>query len=245
MAKVISIHSFRAESGKSHITANLAAIIAAAGQRVAVIDSDFTPPSIQQLFGVDAQRLRYSLNDFLWGKCTLEQTALRITPNIPMSIKGELFLIPFVIPAEPVEYDIDLLSDSFDSLIEQLQLDVLLIDTKYGVHSDSLPTIAFSDTQLLVLRLSEEYFEGTGVAIDVADQLGIAEMVLLINQVPDHYDFQQVKHYVEQTFKRPVVAVLPAIADLADVNHMNVFVIEHPNHPLTMLLTHVAATLTA
>jgi MinD-like ATPase involved in chromosome partitioning or flagellar assembly len=40
MAQVILIHSFRGGTGKSNAAANLAALLAAQGQRVAVIDTD-------------------------------------------------------------------------------------------------------------------------------------------------------------------------------------------------------------
>ena len=40
MAKIVSIHSFRGGTGKSNITANVAAQIAMQGHRVGVIDTD-------------------------------------------------------------------------------------------------------------------------------------------------------------------------------------------------------------
>ena len=40
MAKILSIHSYRGGTGKSNLTANLAACLAAAGKRVAVVDTD-------------------------------------------------------------------------------------------------------------------------------------------------------------------------------------------------------------
>jgi len=38
MARIISIHSFRGGTGKSNTTANLAALLAAEGRRVGVVD---------------------------------------------------------------------------------------------------------------------------------------------------------------------------------------------------------------
>jgi septum site-determining protein MinD len=39
MATIVSIHSFRGGTGKSNTTANLATLLAAAGQRVLLIDT--------------------------------------------------------------------------------------------------------------------------------------------------------------------------------------------------------------
>jgi MinD-like ATPase involved in chromosome partitioning or flagellar assembly len=40
MPQIISIHSYRGGTGKSNITANLAALLAANGRRVGVVDTD-------------------------------------------------------------------------------------------------------------------------------------------------------------------------------------------------------------
>ena len=44
MSKIISVHSFRGGTGKSHLTANLAAQLAVQGRRVAVVDTDLPSP---------------------------------------------------------------------------------------------------------------------------------------------------------------------------------------------------------
>ncbi len=47
-----SIHSFRGGTGKSNTAANLATVVADAGQRVGVIDTDIQSPGIRVLFGL-------------------------------------------------------------------------------------------------------------------------------------------------------------------------------------------------
>ena len=53
MAKIVSVHSYRGGTGKSNLTANLAACLAAAGKRVAVVDTDIQSPGIHMLFGLE------------------------------------------------------------------------------------------------------------------------------------------------------------------------------------------------
>ena len=65
MSKIISIHSFRGGTGKSNTTANVAALLAASGLRIGVIDTDLQSPGIHVLFGVDEENLSPSLNDYL------------------------------------------------------------------------------------------------------------------------------------------------------------------------------------
>ncbi|GAA5528798.1 MinD/ParA family protein [Herpetosiphon gulosus] len=254
MPKIVSIHSFRPGTGKSQLTANIATILAAAGQRVAIIDSDVHSPSIQWLFGLPEGAITHSLNDFLWGKCGIESTAVNLNPTVRHPLKGQLYLVPFATRNSTIDYDISLLSDSFELLINTLRLDALLIDTQPGVQFAALPSIAFSDIQVLVLQLREQDLQGTGVVIDISEQLGINEMVLIVNQIPEHYNLREVQQKIEQIYQRPVLAALPYDELLADYNQAslllertssNIFVVEHPDHPISLLLTNVAATLTA
>ena len=103
MPKIISLHSFRGGTGKSNTTANLAGIIAGRGLRVGVIDTDINSPGIHVLFGLDEDEIKYSLNDYLWGKCEIEKAAYDVTDNLnknlgegaePIPPNGKIFLIP-------------------------------------------------------------------------------------------------------------------------------------------------------
>lgn len=74
-SKVVSIHSFRGGTGKSNSTANIAATVARYGHRVGIIDTDIQSPGIHVLFGFDEKNIGHSLNDYLWGRCSIEDTA--------------------------------------------------------------------------------------------------------------------------------------------------------------------------
>ncbi len=94
MAQIISIHSFRGGTGKSNITANLATLLAAAGQRVGVVDTDIQSPGIHIVFGLDEADMTYALNDYLWGACDIKATAYDVTPGLGEAFAGHVFLIP-------------------------------------------------------------------------------------------------------------------------------------------------------
>src|SRR5512141_1575694 len=76
--KIVSIHSFRGGTGKSNITAGLAAQAALAGKRVGVVDADIQSPGIHVLFGLDENKMGLTLNDFLYGKCGIRETACAV-----------------------------------------------------------------------------------------------------------------------------------------------------------------------
>jgi len=69
--EIISIHSFRGGTGKSNIAANLAAIMALDGKRVAVMDTDMASPGIHVIFGMGREKMKHTLNDYLRGECDI------------------------------------------------------------------------------------------------------------------------------------------------------------------------------
>src|SRR5512147_1498809 len=178
MAKIVSIHSFRGGTGKSNVTANVAAQVAQMGKRVGVIDTDIQSPGIHILFGLEEDKMVHSLNDYLWGKCEIKQAAVDVTSGMGANIKGKAFLIPSSIKAGEIArvlregYDVGLLNDGFHDLIDSLNLDVLLIDTHPGLSEETLLSIAISDALVIILRPDQQDFQGTSVTVEVARKLG-------------------------------------------------------------------------
>ncbi len=72
MSKIISVHSFCGGTGKSNITANLAALIAAESKRVGVVDTDIQSPSIHVLLGLEEEQMNLTLNDYLSRRCAIK-----------------------------------------------------------------------------------------------------------------------------------------------------------------------------
>ena len=78
MGKIVSIHSYRGGTGKSNLSANLATAVALTGKRVGVVDTDIQSPGIHILFGLDDKQITRTLNDYLYGRCRIEDTAAHI-----------------------------------------------------------------------------------------------------------------------------------------------------------------------
>ena len=117
MAKIISIHSFRGGTGKSNTSANLAALLVAGGRRVGVIDTDIQSPGIHVLFGLEGSALHYSLNDYLWGRCEIDQAAYDVSAQLEPDGTGKLFLIPSSIQADEI---VNVLREGYD--VSQVEL---------------------------------------------------------------------------------------------------------------------------
>jgi MinD-like ATPase involved in chromosome partitioning or flagellar assembly len=257
MSKIISVHSFRGGTGKSNTTANLAALLAAEGLCVGVIDTDIQSPGIHVLLGLKESDMQYSLNDYLWGKCSIKQTAYDVTKNLGASVpgkvlailKGQVHLIPSSIKVGEIArvlregYDVGLLNDGFTSLVRELNLDVLMIDTHPGLNEETLLSIAISDALIVIMRPDQQDYQGTGVTIEVARKLDVPRMMLIVNKAPTSFDPDEIKERVERTYSCTVGAVLPHSDELMTLASAGVFVLHYPDHPITQQLRQVAQAL--
>jgi MinD-like ATPase involved in chromosome partitioning or flagellar assembly len=239
MSKIISVHSFRGGTGKSNTTANIAALLAMDGARVAVVDTDIASPGIHVLFNLDESEMVHSLNDYLWGKCTIEEAAHDVTGHVGGEIKGQIFLIPSSIkPGEIARilregYDVGLLNDGFRDVVEKMKLDYLLIDTHPGLNEETLLSIAISNALIIILRPDSQDYQGTAVTVDVAKKLDVPKMLMLVNKTPTTFDFDDVRTRVEQTYDATVGAVLPHSDEMMTLASSGIFSIKFPDHPVT------------
>ena len=251
MSKIISVHSFRGGTGKSNSTANLAAIFASMGMRVGVVDTDIASPGIHVLFGMEETQMAHSLNDYLWGKCAITDTAVEVTGNLKTSMKSKIFLIPSSIKAGEIArvlregYDVGLLNDGFQELINGINLDILLIDTHPGLNEETLLSIAISDALVIIMRPDSQDYQGTGVTVEIARKLGVPLMYLVVNKVPASFDQAQIKARVEQTYKCDVAAVLPHSDEMMALASAGIFTLQYPNHPIAQQYKQLAQRLLA
>ncbi|MCC7208054.1 MAG: MinD/ParA family protein [Anaerolineae bacterium] len=249
MAKIISIHSFRGGTGKSNTSANLAALMAAEGLRVCVIDTDIQSPGIHVLLGLAEEDMHSTLNDYLWGRCDIKDAAYDVTANVGSAIKGKLYLVPSSIKVSDIarilreHYDVGLLNDGFQRLIEALELDALIVDTHPGLNDETLLSIAISDALAIIMRPDQQDFQGTSVTVEVARKLDVPRMVLIVNKTPEFFGLESVRAKVESTYNCEVAAVLPHSNEMMALASEGVFVVKFPDHDISTQLRQVALSL--
>ncbi len=260
MSKIISIHSFRRGTGKTNIIANVAALFVLQGLRVGVIDTDLRAPGVHIPLNLDEDKLVYTLNDYLQGKCDIEQAAYEITSSLrkededsaqKLAVSGQLFIVPSSTSSQEMKrvthenYDAKLLSDGFTHLIEKLELDALLLDTHAGVNDETLAAIAPSDVLIILLRPDQQDYQGTSLVLEIAQKLDIPRTVLVINQVVSAFDRAALKEQVERAYNCKVAEVLSLSEDMMLLASAGIFVLQHPEHPMTISLKHLTKSLMA
>lgn len=246
MSKIVSIHSFRGGTGKSNTTANVTALLAAEGMRVGVIDTDIVSPGIHVLFGVNEDECAHTLNDYLWGQCNIEDASVDVTPRLHGDLKGRVFLVPSSMKTGDIArvlregYDVGLLNDGYQRLLEKLRLDVLMIDTHPGLNEETLLSIAISDALAILMRPDSQDYQGTAVTVEVARKLDVPHMVLVINKTPPSVNSVELKARAEKTFNCEVAAVLPHSDEMMTLASEGIFVLRYPENVMTGLLRQVA-----
>jgi len=251
MSKVISVHSFRGGTGKSNITANLATIIANSGKRVGIIDTDIQSPGIHVLFGLDEEKIGYTLNDYLWGRCAIEEAAYDISPTLRMrqkaaAIRGSIYLVPSSIKTGEISrilregYDARLLNDGFRNLSRRLKLDYLFIDTHPGINEETLLSIIISHVLVTILRPDYQDYQGTAVAVDVARKLEVPNMLLVVNKALPALNFDTLRQQVQRTYDTTVAGILPVCDEMFHLGSSDIFCLRYPNHSWTQEVSAIA-----
>jgi MinD-like ATPase involved in chromosome partitioning or flagellar assembly len=239
MPKIVSVHSFRGGTGKSNITSNTAVSVARTGRRVGVVDTDIQSPGIHVLFGMEADQIGRSLNDYLWSRCPIEEAAhdvSHVMADANPAPGSELFLIPSSIKPNEIArvlregYDVSMLNDGFHRLIEKLHLDYLFIDTHPGLNEETLLSIAISDVLLLILRPDKQDFQGTAVTVDVARKLDVQRLLMVVNKALPSFGFAALRQQVTDTYKAPVAGVLPLSEDVVRLASGGIFSLRFPEH---------------
>ena len=129
--------------GKTFVSVNFAAITAASGKKVLLVDADLRKGRVNQFFSMSRSS---GLSELIAGTLSLEK-AIRpsVLPNLDVITTG-------VFPPNPAEL---LLSDSFSQLLEKLSpsYDLVIIDTApVLVAADTASVAPLAGSLLLVAR---------------------------------------------------------------------------------------------
>jgi MinD-like ATPase involved in chromosome partitioning or flagellar assembly len=249
MNKIVSIHSFRRGVGKSSLSANLAAILAQQGRRVALVDTDFQAPSAHLFFGFSGGDIDRTFNDYLWDRCDILSTIQDVTAQISPETAGKLFLVPAsteitdIMQMLRTPLNIDRYTDGLEKLGEELALDILLVDTAAGLNEDTLPTIAVSNALVLVLHPNKQDFQGIAVTVEVARRLEVPAIHLVLNDAAETLNVEDAHLQLEQSYHCGGGTVLNHTEDLMVLASSQPFVLCYPQHPLTAQIRELAERL--
>ena len=246
MGSIVTIHSYRGGTGKSNVSANLAAATALAGKRVAVIDTDIQSPGINLIFGFKQSDLRLTLNDYLGGKCGIRECAYDVSTRTRVP-PGQLFLIPSSLQYMEIAkilksgFDLNRMVEGFRQIITELSLDLLFVDTHPGLGEETMLYTVMSKLLVVLLRPDQQDYLGTGVVVEVAKKLGVPQIGLVVNKVLPQYRPEDVAAKIGAQYQAKVIGMLPFDAGVMANESAQVMVIAQPEHPWSLAVKRLSA----
>jgi MinD-like ATPase involved in chromosome partitioning or flagellar assembly len=257
--KAISIHSSRGGTGKTVIATNLAAIYASKGLNVALLDLDFRAPSLAEVF-LKAIRcpVRYWLNDFLDGRCTVEQAMVDVSEAYPF--KGKL-LLGLANPAIEAIRNIMEKSRAWEvtavkrlfslrsTLFSNLDIDCCIFDTSPGIQYTSINAVVSSDVAVVVATLDSLDLKGVENMLgELYDAFAKRPLVLINKGFPETRIWSSEKQKsliskMAKVLKHPVLSVIPCYCDVLQAERTSLLAVEKPDHPFLRNLEDVAEKL--
>jgi len=248
MGKIIATHSFRGGTGKSNIIANLAACLAARGNKVAVIDLDIQSPGIHVILGLQGDSIKRALNDYLLDGCPIEEIVYNVGDNLDLR-GGQLLLIPSSMQLGQISkilkqgYSVALMSSGIRQLVKTLNLDFLLIDTHPGLNEETLFSFTVSDIVFVVFRPDSQDYQGTSLTLEATKRLRVPTS-LIVNNIPSSLDPAEVKAVAEEVYDTPVAATIPHCQELMDIASSELIFLKAPEHPFSRKIAEIGIMVT-
>lgn len=178
MSYCYAVASGKGGVGKSTVTANLAAVLAQAGNRVVIIDADIGLRSLDALLGME-NRIVYDLIDLANGDCSIDQAVL------PSEAIPTLYLLPASQFARVKALDPKKLSKIIRSL--RAAYDYVFIDCPAGIERGLRNVLnAGVDEVILVVTPDDISVRSAERAAQVVEAKKIGRPVLIVNRLdPD------------------------------------------------------------
>jgi MinD-like ATPase involved in chromosome partitioning or flagellar assembly len=253
VGKIVAIHSYKGGTGKTLLAVNLSATYARQGKKVCVLDLDFRAPSLKSIFKLNGSD--YWLNDYLNGACEIDKVLIDYTPQCRCN--GQM-LVGLANPATEALREMSSKDRKWEmralgrllslknTLLNDMELDYLLLDTSPGLQYSSINAIVSADVVLVVSTIDASDIEGTKRMTHELYDLFEKKTGILMNKVPIEYlstpeDLSTVTRQFENMHTLPVLKVIPCFCDVLRAGGKRIFARDEPEHPFTKHVDEIAS----
>ena len=252
MGRIIALHSYKGGTGKTLLSINLAATYTKQGKDICLLDLDFRAPSLHAVFR--ANNSEYWLNDYLNGACEIK----RILLDFSHSRAGNgRFLVGLADPTTQAIREMSAKDRKWEmralgrllslknSLINDMHLDYLILDTSPGLQYSSINAIVSADAVLVVTSTDTSDVKGTQRMIQELYELFDKKTGIVMNKVPlEILSSEKEKRTFSKHFNNlhnlPIVDAIPCFCDVLRAGGTYIFAEEKPEHPFTKALEKIA-----
>ena len=252
MGKIIAVHSYKGGTGKTSLSVNLAATYARKGKKVCLMDLDFRAPSLHAIF--KKQNLDYWLNDYLNGICEINKVLVDVTND--HGNDGKLY-VALANPSTEAIRDMTAKDRKWEmkalgrllslrsSLLNDMDLDYIILDTSPGLQYSSINAIVTADVVLVVTSLDASDINGSQRMTTELYDLFEKKTGILLNKVIAEYlssekEQKKFNKYIKNIHSLPVLATIPCFCEVLRAAGDFIFTEERPEHPFTETLEELA-----
>ncbi|UCE14212.1 MAG: AAA family ATPase [Candidatus Heimdallarchaeota archaeon] len=249
--KIIAFHSYKGGTGKTHLSANLATVLAQKGFKTALLDLDFRGPNLQTLCGIDAN---ITINDLLFDPdLTGEDILVSFESQYKIPLFAAFASTDFRKMGDIVRADKKQRQRSLKRILrlrDELSdsgFDYTIIDTSPGVQMESIDGLVISDATCLVLKADDFDISGTKSMVTQLYSLLDSINYVVLNRVvaetcpPEHgvwskSDIELVNQFektITEEMRMRVLTSIPCFCEVAREGSRSVFSLDHPDHPFS------------
>jgi len=252
MGKIIAVHSYKGGTGKTSISANLAATYAKRGKKVCLMDLDFRAPSLHSIF--KKQDLDYWLNDYLNGVCEIDKVLVDESKDHG---NGGKLMVALANPSTEAIRDMTAKDRKWEmkalgrllalrsALLNDGDFDYIIFDTSPGLQYSSINAIVAADLALVVTSLDASDINGSQRMTSELYDLFEKKTGILINKVIADYmsskeEQKKFDKYIKSIHTLPILATIPCFCEVLRAAGNFIFSEEKPDHPFTETIEKLA-----
>lgn len=202
--QVISFYSYKGGVGRTIALIETAYNLADEGKRVLLLDLDVEAPSLHNIFydkvNDEINGVKYGIIEYLYRKVVQESEDIRINDifcSLQLkNVSGEIFVMPalrymnkdYVYKIERLQaqqiQEKDVFSEIFVYMQKELNVDIILIDTRAGFNQwGSLSLLALSNQVIFVAYPNNENIEGLNMALQLMQNIGKKRYAVAMSKV--------------------------------------------------------------
>lgn len=174
MGEVIVVTSGKGGVGKTTITANIGAALAAMGKRVVLVDGDTGLRNLDILMGLE-NRIVYNLVDVIDGRCRLKQALIRDKRY------DNLFLLPTAQTKNKNDVEPEEMLDLINDL--KKDFDYVIVDSPAGIERGFENSVIAAQKAIIVVNPELTSIRDSDRAIGILKEIGIKDCKLIVNRI--------------------------------------------------------------
>jgi len=253
--KIIAFHSYKGGTGKTHLSANLATILARKGYKTVILDLDFRGPNLQTLCAIDGNIT--TINDLLFDPdLTGQDILISFEEKFKVPLYAAFASTDFRKMGDIVRADKKQRQRSLKRILRlrdelsEAGFDFAIIDTSPGVQMESIDGLVISDVTCLVLKADDFDITGTKSMVTQLYSLLDSKNYVVLNRVvaetcpPEHGEWspsdlklvESFENKINEEMRMKVITSIPCFCEVAREGSRNIFSQIHPDHPFS---THI------